>query len=95
MVEKTPEPIKVSEKKQGVFNQMEMVRHEIAALQEKQLTSKLDFLDTKRLEMLLKMDRQLRNTPEENEKIDDAEYSDEEVERFIENIAKWKNNGKA
>jgi len=59
---------------------LEIIAREIKHLKEKK---KLDYADTKRLEILIKMQRLILNTPTEIIQIEDQIYTDNEVLRAI------------
>ena len=66
---------------------LEIIAREITHLKDKE---KLDYADTKRLEILIKMQRLILNTPTEIIQIEDQIYTDNEVLRSIKKDKKAK-----
>ena len=66
---------------------LDIIAREISHLKKK---DKLDYADTKRLEILIKMQRLILNTPTEIIAIEDAVYTDNDVIRVIEKDKKAK-----
>lgn len=89
-----PVNLNIPEKQHNSYDVMHLVNTQLTDLVEKSKHQKLDYTDTKRLEILAKVNKLIFTSPENVTKDEDDEYSDEEVELFVANLAEWKNNGK-
>lgn len=88
-----PIPLDLTENQGKNFDTLSLIKREIETLKEKSLNSTLDYTDTKRLEILIKMDKLIYESKEKVDISADDEYTDEEVDSFIEHLAEWKKNG--